>query len=352
MSGFLKLGVTPGDLNGIGPELILKTFLDARMLDNITPVIYGNPKIFSFYKKQFAINEFNFNTCKTAAQALEGKINVVACWEQEVKVEPGIMNETGAKYAFQAFESAVADLQAGEIQVLVTGPVNKQTVSATGVPFKGHTEYLAEKFSIKNYLMVLASGNLRVGVVTGHIPLREVAKEVTTERIVSKAKILHQSLVKDFGLNRPNIAILGLNPHSGDNGLIGKEEQEVIEPAIKLLKEEKLNVFGPFSPDGFFGSSAFTKFDGILAMYHDQGLVPFKTLAFETGVNYTAGLPVIRTSPDHGPAFDIAGKNIASESSFREAVYLAEDIFRRSELFKSYSANPLPVNTAKHSRDF
>lgn len=256
-------------------------------------------------------------------------------------MEPGIATNDSAKYAFRSFELAIADLQAGKADVLVTAPVNKQTIASTGVSFKGHTEFLAEKFSTGDFLMLLVSDSLRVGIVTGHIPIQEVSRNISTEKIVNKAKTMNRSLIQDFGIVKPRIAVLGLNPHAGDGGLIGKEENEIIAPAIKKLNEERILALGPYSADGFFGSDAFTKFDGILAMYHDQGLIPFKSIAFASGVNFTAGLQIVRTSPDHGPAFDIAGKNLASETSFREAVFLAQDIFHHRIRSKEMTSNPL-----------
>ena len=348
----LRVGISIGDLNGIGIEVIIKTLSDIRVFQNCTPIIYGSTKSFSFYRKMIHSPDFNFNTIRTVEGAIPRKVNVLNCWgEEEVKIEPGTPTDISARHAFRSFETAVSDIQSSKIDVLVTGPVNKYAVQQTGVSFKGHTEYLAEKFSAKDFLMLLVSDSLRVGVVTGHVPLQQVASLLSIDIIMQKARSMHLSLKKDFGFDRPKIAILGLNPHAGDNGLIGNEEKEIIAPAIKKLTDENILAYGPYSADGLFGSPAFTRFDGILAMYHDQGLVPFKSIAFTSGVNFTAGLPIIRTSPDHGPAFDIAGKNLASESSFREAFYMAQDIYHRRAEYREISANPLPLGFSRLSGD-
>ena len=346
-----RIAITTGDLNGIGMEVMIKTLMDNRVFQNCTPVIYGSSKVLSFYRKVMNANDFNYNTAKSADTIIPKKVNVLNCWEEDVKIEPGLMTDISAKYAFRSFELATADLQSGRVDALLTAPVNKQTVAQSSPSFKGHTEYLAEKFSAQDYLMLLVSNELRVGVVTGHIPIQQVASQISIDKIVRKVKTMHAALKQDFGIDRPRIAVLGLNPHAGDGGLIGKEEKEIISPAIKKLTDEKILAFGPYSADGFFGSSAFTQFDGILATYHDQGLVPFKAMAFESGVNFTAGLPVIRTSPDHGPAFDIAGKNMASDSSFREAFFLAHDIYLKRNEYRELSLNPLPLGFSKLSSD-
>lgn len=347
----LRIAITTGDLNGIGIELIIKTLSDNRIFQHCTPMIYGSSKALAFYRKTLHSSEFNFNITKNADSVLPNKVNLITCLDEEARIEPGSPTADSSKYAFRSFEYAIADIQSGKADVLITAPVDKNKVSLTDASFKGHTEYLADKFSVQNYLMLLVSGAMRVGVVTGHIPINQVAQNISVDKIVSKAKTMNASLKQDFGIVKPRIAIFGLNPHAGDGGLIGKEETNIIIPAVKKLNEEGILAFGPYSADGFFGSDSFTKFDGILAMYHDQGLVPFKALAFETGVNYTAGLPFVRTSPDHGPAFDIAGKNVASESSFREAFYAVQDIFHNRVLHKEMNANPLHIGTAKLGRD-
>lgn len=340
----MKIAISIGDINGIGPELILRTFSDTRLLQNITPVIYGSSKVITYYRKALELNEFNFNQVKSIQDAIARKVNVINCWEEEVKIEPGQANAAGGKYALAALEAATSDLIRNKAEALVTAPLNKHLVAQTGLVFTGHTEFIAEKCGASSYLMLMVSDQLRVATVTGHIPLREVVPAISGGKIYQKLKILHESLKKDFGIGKPRIAVLGLNPHASDSGLIGNEEKSLIEPEIKKAFQENIFVYGPYSPDGFFGTAMFKKFDAVLAMYHDQGLIPFKTLAFSTGVNFTAGLPVIRTSPDHGPAYEIAGKNKADENSFREAVYLAQDLVRKRQEFQQITANPLPFS--------
>lgn len=347
----LRVAITTGDLNGTGIEIIIKTLTDHRVFQDITPVIFGSSKSISFYRKLLNSAEFNYNTVKPGESPIANKVNVINCWEEEIKIEPGASTVESAKYAFLSFEHAVNAIQSGNADVLVTSAIDKHTIAAQHPGFRGHTEYLAEKFSASDHLMLLAAGNLRVGVVTGHIPLQQVAAALTVDAIVRKARVMHAALAADFGIGRPKIAILGLNPHAGDGGIMGSEESEVIGKAIQILKDEKMLVFGPFPADGFFGTMACFKFDGVLAMYHDQGLIPFKTLAFDNGVNVTCGLPVVRTSPDHGPAFDIAGKNIASESSFREAIFLACDIWNKRNEYSDLIRNRLPVGLSKYSAD-
>ncbi len=348
----VKVGISTGDLNGIGLEIIIKTLSDSRILTTCTPVIYGSSKVVSFYRKALNAADFNVTQLRMDEPVVAHKINLKCVWEEDVKLEPGQASNDAASYGFRSFEAAAADLKNGIIDAMVTGPVNKQTVAQSGVQFIGHTEHLAKQYAVDNYLMLLVSDTLRVGVVTGHVPIQKVASLLTTEKIIEKARVMNQSLKQDFGIDKPKIAILGLNPHAGDDGLIGNEEKTVILPAIQTLNKEGIMAFGPYSADGFFGSATYTKFDAILAMYHDQGLVPFKSLAFSSGVNFTAGLPVVRTSPDHGPAFDIAGKNEASESSFREAFYLAQDIFIKRKEYKELTANPLPLGFSKLSGDY
>jgi 4-hydroxythreonine-4-phosphate dehydrogenase len=306
-----------------------------------TPVIYGQAKVLSFYRKAFNNNEFNFTTIHNISEINDKRTNLINCWEEEAKIEPGVAGPAGGKYAFSALQAAVKDLAEGNIDVLVTGPIDKKSMQQEGFRFPGHTEYLAQQFNAKGHLMMLVSDTLRIATVTGHIPVKQVAQELSKEKILSCIKVMNNSLKRDFGIRKPRIAVLGLNPHSGDNGLIGNEESEIIAPSIKTAFDEGIMAYGPYPADGFFGSPAFTKFDGILAMYHDQGLVPFKSIAFETGVNYTAGLSVVRTSPDHGTAYDIAGKNVAAEDSIRAAIYLAIDIHQKRKEFDEITANPL-----------
>jgi 4-hydroxythreonine-4-phosphate dehydrogenase len=322
------IGITLGDFNGVGPEVIMKTFANASMLKICTPVIYGSGKLFQKYKKVLGIEDIHFQYTKSAEVIHHKKINLVNCWEEDHHLELGKVTDTAGSCARIALLQAAAELKKGFIEAVVTAPINKKNIQGADFNFPGHTEFFTSYFETKESLMLLTSADLRVAVVTGHIPLSQVATKLTTEVIVAKAKILLKSLQKDFGIQKPKIAILGLNPHAGDEGMFGDEEEKIILPAINQLKNEGYLVFGPYSSDGFFGMQQYKKFDAVLAMYHDQGLIPFKTLAFETGVNFTAGLPVIRTSPDHGTAYDIAGKNKADETSFREAVYQALSIIK------------------------
>jgi 4-hydroxythreonine-4-phosphate dehydrogenase len=322
------IGLTIGDFNGIGPEVIIKTLSDPRILKICIPVVYGSYKILAKYKKITEAEEIVFNSIRNIEGLNPKKINLITCWEEDYEVSPGKVTEQAGKCAFISLEKASEDLFSGKIDAVVTAPINKNNIQSADFKFPGHTEYFTEKAGIKDSLMLLVSENLRVGVVTGHIPLAEVKNQLTKEKLIAKINVLYKSLKNDFGITKPKIALLGVNPHAGENGLLGKEEQELMVPLIEELKNKGILLFGPFPADGFFGMHHYKKFDGVLANYHDQGLVPFKTLAFESGVNFTAGLPVVRTSPDHGTAYDIAGKNIASESSFREAMYLACDVVR------------------------
>ena len=320
------IGITTGDFNGIGPEIILKTLSDARVLKICTPVIYGSYKIFAKYKKLIPTEEVIFNSVKAADLVNLKKANIITCWEDDFEINPGKVDTQAGKCAFMSLSKGTEDVIAGRIDALVTAPINKHNIQSEEFKFPGHTEYLTEKAGAKDSLMLMVSEGLRVGVVTGHIPLEKVKEYITKDRLAAKINLLHKSLKNDFGISKPKIAVLGLNPHAGEQGMLGREEQEIISPLLEELKEKGILVFGPYPADGFFGKQHFRKFDGVLALYHDQGLAPFKALAFDTGVNYTAGLPIIRTSPDHGTAYDIAGKNIANDESFREALYLASDI--------------------------
>lgn len=351
MSGKIKVGISIGDINGIGPEVMLKTLSDSRVLDYCTPIVYGNTKVASFHRKTLSIHDFTFNVIQEAGQALAKRANMINCWQEDVKIDLGVSNETGGKYAFISLERAMADLLAGEIDALVTAPINKHNIQNADFKFPGHTEYIQAKCNSSDSLMFLVSEDLRVGVVTGHTPLSEVAGAVTKEKILSKLTLMNESLKKDFWIQKPKIAVLGLNPHAGDNGLIGEEEQSVIIPAIQEANQSGIFAFGPYPADGFFANDSYLKFDAVLAMYHDQGLVPFKHIAFHNGVNYTAGLPVVRTSPDHGTGYDIAGKNLASESSFREALFTAVNIVERRRESAELSANPLKIGKLSRDRD-
>ena len=340
----IKVGITIGDLNGVGPEIIVKALHDNRILTDIVPVVYGSNKVISHYKKQLNLQEFNYLSCKSAADINPKKVNIINVWQEEVAIEPGVSNADGGKYALLSLEAATRDLADGKIDVLVTAPFSKENVAKAGFNFPGHTEYLAEMSGAKEALMVLVSGNLRVALVTTHIPIKDISSKLQKELIVSKIEAFEQSLKKDFGLIRPRIAVFGLNPHAGENGKIGEEEQQTIIPAIQAAKNKGILAFGPYPADGFFGSPLRQQFDGVLAMYHDQGLTAFKALCFDDGVNFTAGLPIVRTSPDHGTAFDIAGKMEADEQSLRSAIFLAVDIYRKRKVFKEIHANPLAVS--------
>ncbi|OFY85701.1 MAG: 4-hydroxythreonine-4-phosphate dehydrogenase PdxA [Bacteroidetes bacterium RIFCSPLOWO2_12_FULL_35_15] len=345
------VGISQGDINGIGLEVIIKTFLDPQMFDICTPVVFGSNKTASFHRKALNIEDFSFNQIKDVSEINHKRANIINVYEEEVNVELGKQTADGGKYALKSLEAAAYALAQGKIHVLVTAPINKENIQSPDFKFPGHTEYLDEKFADgKSSLMFLVSDTLRVAVATGHIPVTQVAQALTSEKIQSKLQALNKSLIQDFEIRKPKIAVLGLNPHAGDNGVIGNEEQNIIIPAINKMKEEGMLVYGPYSADGFFGNGAYKNFDAVLAMYHDQGLIPFKTIAFNSGVNFTAGLPIVRTSPDHGTAYDIAGKNVASEESFRRAIYTAIDIYKRRKLFKEISINPLKINPIKRER--
>lgn len=348
------VGITQGDVNGIGYEVIIKAMADNRILEICTPVIYGSPKVAAYHRKVLEIENLSFNQIRTAAEIDHRKINIVNCCDDEIRVELGKSTKEAGEAAFQALEAATSDLDAGLIDVLVTAPINKDNIQSETFQFPGHTEYLAKKFNSRNYLMLLVSENFRVGVVTGHVPVASVSEMITEQSILRKLKVLHKSLISDFAVTAPRIAVLGLNPHNGDNGVIGKEEAEIIIPALKKANNEGITALGPYAADGFFGSGLHKKFDAVLAMYHDQGLIPFKTLTFDMGVNFTAGLPIIRTSPDHGTAYDIAGENKASEQSMLQAIYLALDIFRNRQNYEEANSNPLQkyeINAAGESDD-
>ncbi len=337
----IKIGITHGDINGIGYEVIIKTLMDNRISELCTPIIYGSPKFAAYHRKAIDIQNFNVNQIKSVEQANIKRPNIIDCCADNVRIELGKATKSAGKAAFDALEKATADLKEGKIDAIVTAPINKESIQSEDFNFPGHTEYLAKKFDTEDVLMLMIGENIRVAVVTGHIPVKDISTELTEEKILKKIEILHNTLKNDFGIQRPKIAILGLNPHSGDNGLIGKEEEEIIIPAINKAKEKGIIAVGPYPSDGFFGSGSYTKFDAILAMYHDQGLIPFKTLNFTGGVNYTAGLPIIRTSPAHGTAFEIAGQGKASCDSFREALFLTIDVFKNRKMLKEITANPL-----------
>ena len=340
--------ISIGDLNGVGSEIILKTFEDSRMLEFCTPVIFANTKVFSHINKTLGTN-VNFNGIDNLNQLVFGKINVLNSWRENVNIEFGKENQDLGKYAVQSFKQAVKALKESKIDVLVTAPINKFTAESDEFKFAGHTEYLNEELE-GEALMLLTSEDLRVGLITGHVPLKDVASKLNESLIRKRVEVLEKSLIQDFSINKPKIAILGLNPHCGDGGVIGNEDDKILKPTIQKLFEEGHLVFGPFSADGFFGNESYKKYDAVLATYHDQGLIPFKTLAFGQGVNYTAGLDKIRTSPDHGTAFDIAGKGKADESSFREAVYMAVDILHSRNQYHEISKNPLKITEKQSER--
>jgi len=344
----IVVGISQGDLNGIGLEIILKTLSDPALSEICVPVLFSSQKTVSYFRKMLGLEDFNFNPLRDFNQLHTKKPNVFICYEEEVTIEMGKPTLASGKYAKLSLESATQALFDKKIDVLVTAPINKHNIQEAGFKYPGHTEYLGDKLD-GNPLMLLCSQDLRIAVVTGHVALKNVPQQITTENVLTKITQLHTSLLKDFGIRKPKIAVLGLNPHAGENGSMGDEENTAIIPAITKAKESMM-VYGPYSADGFFGNNTQSQFDGVLAMYHDQGLIPFKTLAFNNGVNFTAGLDFIRTSPDHGTAYEIAGKQIADESSFREALYMAIDIYRTRHLNEEISANPLAFSPMKRER--
>ena len=335
------IGISCGDINGIGTELIIKTFSDSRILDFCTPVIFGSGKLLNFYRKSVPEANFNWQNIKEANRINPKQLNIFNCWDEDVVITPGQLNETGGRYAVKSLMAAVQALKQNEIHGLVTAPIHKKNVQSTEFNFTGHTPFLKNVFGVNDVVMLLYAGNFRVALLTEHIPVSEVANHISRETILRKLNILNDSLKKDFGIDKPKIAVLGLNPHAGDEGLIGKEEESIIKPAIKEAKQNNILVIGPYSADSFFARNYHERFDAVLAMYHDQGLVPFKSLAADNGVNFTAGLPVVRTSPDHGTAFDIAGKGIADESSFRTAVFECIEIINCRNGYSENRKNPL-----------
>ncbi|MEA4975236.1 MAG: 4-hydroxythreonine-4-phosphate dehydrogenase PdxA [Paludibacter sp.] len=338
------IAITQGDINGIGYEVILKTLAEPRVYDDFVPVIYGSSKAAGFYRKQLDIQGLNLNIINSVEEAHAKKINIINCTDEDIRVEPGKATEEAGKAAFAALERATADMQKGLVDALVTAPINKKNIQSAEFHFPGHTEYLEQVFGEKNSsLMLLVNDVMRVAVVTGHIPVKNIASVITKELILEKLKTLNQSLKQDFTVIRPRIAVLGLNPHAGDEGVIGDEEETIIKPALEEAQKAGLLCFGPYAADGFFGSGHFNKFDGILAMYHDQGLIPFKTVSMDSGVNYTAGLSAVRTSPAHGTAYDLAGQNLASEESFRQALFMAYDILQNRKSDQEIRSNPLKV---------
>ncbi|MBQ8889353.1 MAG: 4-hydroxythreonine-4-phosphate dehydrogenase PdxA [Bacteroidaceae bacterium] len=337
----IKVGITHGDINGVGYEVILKAFSDPTMFELCTPIVYGSPKVAAYHRKAMDI-QTAFSIINSTEEVQDGRLNILSCTEDELKVELTKPTAEAGKAALDALERALADYREGLIDVLVTAPINKHTIQSETFQFPGHTEYIEERVGDgSKALMILVKDDFRVALVTGHIPVREIASTITKELIMEKMEIFHRSLKTDFGIDNPRIAVFSLNPHAGDNGLIGSEEAEVIIPAMKEMMAKGVLCFGPYPADGFMGSGNFCHFDGILAMYHDQGLAPFKALAMDEGVNFTAGLPIVRTSPAHGTAYDIAGQGVASENSFRQAIYMAIDVHRNRIFEKEIHARPL-----------
>jgi len=344
----IKIGITCGDLNGIGMEVIIKTMMDNRVSELCTPVLFASGKVVSYHRKALKAMDFSFNIINKIEDMNEKRPNLLNTWREEVNLEFGKPSKEVAAYAVKSMEAATEALKSGHIDAVITAPINKHTIQSEVFNYQGHTEYYAHEFEGKA-LMLLCTEHLKVAVATGHIPIAQVATTLNKKLILEKIHILNHSLKQDFGIVKPRIAVLGLNPHKGDEGLIGSEEIDFIEPAIRQAFDEGVHVFGPFSADGFFGTQAFSSYDAVLAMYHDQGLIPFKTLAFNNGVNFTAGLSVIRVSPDHGPAYDLAGKNEADENSFKQALWMACDLVKNRAQYAEMNANPLPIS--KKQRD-
>lgn len=337
----IRVGISHGDINGIGYEVIMKTLLDPRILEMCTPIIYGSPKVAAYHRKALNINNLSLNHIRSTKEAHSKKVHIINCIDDNVRVELGKSTPDAGDASFTALDRACSDLQNGFIDVLVTAPINKDNIQSDKFNFPGHTEFLAEAFNAEDYAMLMVSETMKMGVVTTHLPLSKVAENLSTEIVLSKIRIIAKSLQQDFSITKPRIAVFGLNPHAGDNGLLGSEEKEIIIPAIKQAKREGIIALGPYPADGFFGSEDYRKFDAILAMYHDQGLIPFKMTSFDRGVNYTAGLPIVRTSPSHGTAYSLAGEDKASPDSFRQALYLAIDIYESRKIYAEISKNPL-----------
>jgi 4-hydroxythreonine-4-phosphate dehydrogenase len=340
------IGFTSGDLNGIGLELIIKTLSDHRLLDVCTPVVFASNKSLNFYRKGLPDHNFNYANTRELNRLNPKQVNVVNCWEEEVAITPGQLTDIGGKYALISLQQATQALRDGHIQGLVTAPIHKKNIQSAEFDYSGHTPYFKAVFNVPDVVMLMIAANMRVGLVTEHVAVTEIAKHITRENILGKLKIIHSSLQKDFGIDKPRIAVLGLNPHAGDEGLIGNEEETIIKPAIKEAKHNMM-VFGPYSADAFFARGQFERFDAVLAMYHDQGLIPFKSLALGEGTNYTAGLPIVRTSPDHGTAFDIAGKSKADNSSFIASVFECIEIIRMRLGYADMRRNPLRKISAR-----
>jgi len=341
----IKLGISIGDTNGVGLEVILKSFKDKRILNFCTPIVFGDYNLAKDTIKQLVLEDINLNKIQSINESKLKKLNILNCWKETLVPNYGNL-ENGGKYALKSLQKACQALQNGSIDVLVTAPINKENIQSNSFKFPGHTEFLEQQFE-GQALMLMLNEELRIGLVTGHLPIEQVSKHITQELILQKLESFNHSLIQDFGIRKPKIAVLGLNPHAGDNGLLGQEEEKTIIPALQKAEDKGLLAFGPYPADGFFGSNQLKAFDGVLAMYHDQGLVPFKTLSFGNGVNFTSGLSVVRTSPDHGTAYDIAGKNIASESSFIQAIYTACGIYKKRQEWQELNSNILPPQPKK-----
>lgn len=344
----IKVGITLGDVAGIGPEIIMKTFSDDQIYKQFTPVLYGNPRVLSYYKKILNVDKFQYTSVKNHQNLSHNSLNIIPVWEEEFAITPGTSTDITGNYALKSLEAACEALKNKQIDVLVTSPINKNVIHSDKFPFAGHTEYLMNYFEAKENLMFMVSEDMHVGLVTNHNAIKDVASKITKEKIIRKLQMMNDSLKEDFGIDKPRIAVLGLNPHAGDGGVIGSEEQNIIIPAIQEFKNGGNIAFGPYPADGFFASCNHRKFDGILAMYHDQGLIPFKYIVGENGTNFTAGLSVVRTSPDHGTAEDIAGKGIADETSFRRAIFTAIDIFNARLDYADMRSNPLVKRAVLH----
>ena len=343
----IKLGITIGDINGIGPEVIIKALSDNKLLKHFTPIIYGSTKVLAYHKNIVKDSSFNYMAINSLDSVAHGKVNVINCWEGDTNITLGTASKEGGQYAIKALEKATDDLKEGKIDGLVTAPINKHSMHLADFPYPGHTEYLSKKLGQGKSLMMMVSPSLKVALVTNHLAIQEVAEKINKDIIRKKINLLHQTLIQDYGIEKPVIAVLGLNPHAGDDGVIGSEEDDFIKPMINEAKRDGKVIMGPYAADGFFGSAQFKKPDAILAMYHDQGLIPFKALSFGSGVNYTAGLDHIRTSPDHGTGYDIVGKDKADASSMRAAIYLAIDTIRNRRQHISDHSNKMEATASK-----
>lgn len=347
----ITIGISQGDFNGIGYEVLLNCFSDPRVLENFTPILYGSSKILSYYKKMVDLPNFSFTNIKHADQAEKGKLNILNIVQEEVKIDVGQATEIAGELAALSLNMASEDLMKGKFDALVTNPINKKNIQSPNFHFPGHTEYLTKKFGVKDSLMIMACDKIKIGILTNHLALKDVPSVVTEDLVLRKLRIFDQSLKRDFAIRMPKIAVLALNPHAGDHGVNGDEDEQIIMPAIKKAFNENILAFGPFPSDGFFGMGEFKNYDGVLALYHDQGLIPFKLMSFYSGVNFTAGLPFVRTSPAHGTAYHIAGKNLANPDSFRNAVFMAMDICKNRMEYDELTSNVLQISKKDHIVD-